>query len=57
MKSIALQDLLKVMSMKTFHELKSRGRLVLTRCAPNTEVEISSLPARFQAALSRLSNP
>lgn len=57
MKSIALQDLLNVMSLKTFYELKCRGRLVLTRCAPHTEVDVSSLPIRFQEALSHLPIP
>lgn len=57
MKAIALSELLKVMSMETFRKLKARGRIELTRGAPNTEILIGSLPNRFQAALSHLSIP
>ena len=54
MKAIALSELLKVMSMETFRKLRARGRIVVTRTAPYTEIDAGSLPNRFQAALSRL---
>lgn len=54
MKTIALNDLLKVMSIETYRKLKSRGRLQIVAIAPFTEIDVETLPTRFQAALSHL---
>lgn len=54
MKKIALSELLKVMSIETFRKLKARGRVVVVRTAPYTEIDAGTLPNRFQEALSHL---
>lgn len=54
MKSIVLTDLLKIMSKETFHRLKTRGRIVVLRNAPNTVIDAECLPNHLQEALSRL---
>lgn len=54
MKTIALSELLKVMSIETFRWLKSRGVITVVRKAPYTEIDSETLPNRFQAALSHL---
>lgn len=56
MKTIALSELLKVMSIETFRMLKARGRVVVVRTAPYTEIDAATLPNRFQAALPHLPN-
>ncbi len=56
MKKIALSELLKVMSIETFRKLKARGRVVVVRTAPYTEIDAGTLPNRFQEALSHLPN-
>lgn len=57
MGTISLSELLKIMSIKTFHKLKARGGIIVVRNAPYTEIDAASLPNRFQEALSRPSIP
>lgn len=54
MKTIALSELLKVMSIETFRKLKAHGRIVVVRNAPYTEIDAATLPNCFRAALSHL---
>lgn len=56
MRTIALSELLKVMSIETFRKLKVRGRVIVVRTAPYTEIDARTLPNRFQEALSHLPN-
>ena len=46
MDTITLNTLLRVMDMQTFRELKNRGKLVITKPAPYTEIQLSSIPNR-----------
>lgn len=54
MKTIALSEQLKVMSIRTFRKLKARGRILALRKAPYTQIDVGTLSNRFQAALSHL---
>jgi hypothetical protein len=54
MKTITLSELLKLMSIETYHKLRARGRIVEVRKAPYAEIEVETLPDLIQAALSRL---
>lgn len=52
MKKITLKELLKIMSIETFRKLKARGKIQVVTMAPLTEVNVETLPTRFQAVLS-----
>lgn len=51
METVTLSTLLRVMDMRTFRELKNRGKLVITRPAPYTEILLSSIPNRHRHKL------
>ena len=54
METITLNALLRVMDEKTFHELKHRGKLVITKPAPYTEILFSSIPCRYRHKLTEV---
>lgn len=51
---IPLKELLKIMSIETFRKLKARGMIHVVTMAPLTQIDVETLPTRFQAALSHL---
>lgn len=52
MKTVTVNIILGVMDRKTFQELKLRGKLVVTRPAPYTEVLLSSIPDCYRHKLT-----
>lgn len=54
MDTISLSELLKVISIETYRKLKARGRIVVVRNAPNTEIDAETLPKCLQTALFHL---
>lgn len=52
METVTLNTLLQVMDMKTFHKLKNRGKLVITKPAPCTEILLSSIPSCYLRKLT-----
>lgn len=52
MKTIALKEVLSVMSKEKFNELKHRGKLVIAKPAPNTEIAYNSIPVGYRRKLS-----
>lgn len=52
METVTLNALLQVMDRKTFRELKIRGKLVITKPAPYTEILLSSIPCRYRHKLT-----
>lgn len=54
METVTLNALLRVMDEKTFHKLKLRGKLVITKPAPYTEILFSSIPCRYRHKLTEV---
>lgn len=54
METVTLNALLQVMDKKTFSKLKLRGRLVITKPAPYTEILLSSIPCRYRRQLAEV---
>ena len=54
METVTLNALLRVMDKKTFRELKIRGKLVITKPAPYTEILFSSIPCRYRHKLTEV---
>lgn len=52
METVTLNTLLRVMDMKMFHKLKLRGKLVITKPAPYTEILLSSIPNHHRRKLT-----
>lgn len=52
MKTISLEALLRVMDREKYEELRKRGRLVVTRHAPDTEILLSSIPIQYRHKLT-----
>ena len=54
METVTLNALSQVMDKETFHELKIRGKLVITKPAPYTEILLSSIPCRHRHQLTEV---
>lgn len=52
METVTVNTLLRVMDMETFRRLKYRGKLIITKPAPYTEVRVSSIPNRYRCKLT-----
>lgn len=52
MKNVTLNELLSVMSKEKFKELKNRGKLVIAKAAPNTEIAYNSIPIGYRRKLN-----
>lgn len=51
MKTIMLDELLTVMSKEQFKELKYRGKLIIAKRTPNTEIAYNSIPVEYRCKL------
>jgi len=54
METVTLNALLRVMNEKTFRGVKLRGKLVITKPAPYTEILFSSIPCRYRHKLTEV---
>lgn len=54
METVTLNALLRVMDKKTFRELKIRGKLIIIKPAPYTEILFSSIPYRYRHKLTEV---
>lgn len=48
METVSLNKLLKIMDSKTYRLLKLRGVIKMARTAPDAQVLLSSLPAKYR---------
>lgn len=52
MKTVSPETLLRVMDREKYEELRKRGKLAITKRAPDTEILLSSIPIRYRHKLT-----
>lgn len=52
METITVNKILSVMSKEKFNELKLRGKLIIVKPAPNTEILYYSIPVVYRRKLN-----